>query len=197
MKKIFVLTIATILLIFAGISARELIENEPNLIEPLAIPSTVTPTTKTINLSNTFLLYQTDQSINEEITLETIGEYNGETITTDKSQTQWKLYSDKTQLEIKLNNNESVPYGSDIEPEAIMLNSQLSDEPLYRIKVDNSFYFYTNRYFTDSCGQKYCSNGLVDTGGETNSTIFCTTDAGNTVNLNFCDNLVENLRKVE
>jgi hypothetical protein len=197
MKKILVLTIATILLIFAGISARELIQNEPNLREPLAIPSTVTPTTKTINLSNTFLLYQTDQSINEEMTLETIGEYNGETITTDMSQTQWKLYSDKTQLEIKLNNNESVPYGSEIETEVIMLKSQLTEETLYRIKVDNSFYFYTNRYFTDSCGQNYCSNGLVDMGGETNATIFCTTDAEDTVNLNFCDNLVGNLRKVE
>jgi hypothetical protein len=34
-------------------------------------------------------------------------------------------------------------------------------------------------------------------GGETNATIFCTTDAEDTVNLNFCDNLVGNLRKVE
>jgi hypothetical protein len=78
-----------------------------------------------------------------------------------------------------------------------MLKSQLTEETLYRIKVDNSFYFYTNRYFTDSCGQNYCSNGLVDMGGETNATIFCTTDAEDTVNLNFCDNLVGNLRKVE
>ena len=192
MKKVIILTIATILLIFAGVSARELIQNDPNV--PQVSPSD-TPVIRNVTyLTNQFIKTKSDQTQETELTLETIGEFDGEIIKQVNSTSQWKLNLDNKQLEVTLNTYDSTPYGTDLEPEVTKLKSQLTMEQLYRIKVYEGFYFYTDSYYTDSCSQKYCSNGLVSIPGDLDLSIYCTVMTDNPESLEYCDEVVKNLR---
>ena len=192
MKKVIILTIATILLIFAGVSARELIQNDPNV--PQVSPSD-TPVIRNVTyLTNQFIKTKSDQTQETELTLETIGEFDGEIIKQVNSTSQWKLNLDNKQLEVTLNTYDSTPYGTDLEPEVTKLKSQLTMEQLYRIKVYEGFYFYTDSYYTDSCIQKYCSNGLVSIPGDLDLSIYCTVMTDNPESLEYCDEVVKKLR---
>lgn len=196
MKKILILSITLILLVFAGFSARNLLRNDATISSQSPI-STVTPTVrKQQKINNTFITYLSDQSSETEVTYETIGEYDDSLITHEQSPKQWKLHWESTQLEITMNSDESSPYGSDLQPESITLASQLSGEtPLYRIKIDEDFYFYSDTYYNDSCGQKYCSNGIISREKNSDLSIYCRTKDTNSQGVEFCDQIVVNLRE--
>ena len=195
MKKIFILTVASILLIFTWFSARELLQSDLVISSQESIP-TGTPVVKRQQMvNNTFITYLNDKSSETEVTYETLGVYNDSLITNEQTPKQWKLYWESTQLEITLNSEESSPFGSDVQPESNTLVSQLSENPIHRIKVDENFYFYTDKFFNDSCGQKFCSSGLVNTKGENDFSIFCTINNDGLGDLEFCDQIVINLRE--
>ena len=194
MKKVIILTIATILLIFASISARELIQTESDVSDQKISP-TETPVIRNVAyLTNKFTKPKSEQSEEIQLTIETIGGFDGEIIKQVNSTSQWKLNLDNKQLEVTLNTYDSTPYGSDLEPEVMKLKSQLTMEQLYRIKVYEGFYFYTDSYYTDSCSQKYCSNGLVSIPGDLDLSIYCTVMTDNPESLEYCDEVVKNLR---
>ena len=149
MKKIFILTVASILLIFTWFSARELLQSDLVISSQESIP-TGTPVVKRQQMvNNTFITYLNDKSSETEVTYETLGVYNDSLITNEQTPKQWKLYWESTQLEITLNSEESSPFGSDVQPESNTLVSQLSENPIHRIKVDENFYFYTDKFFND------------------------------------------------
>lgn len=195
MRRIIMLCIASILLLFAGTTAWELIQNESKDNNSEILPS-ITPTlVKSPLISNNFTITNVEGSTEKQYNLETLGEYNNIPITSEKSPRQWTLITEDTRLEITMNINESSPFGSDIEPEVQILNTTLSEKPLYRIKVQENFHFYTDSYYTNTCGQKYCSNGLLTIKDVIDFTIYCATETDKSLDLNYCDRLVENLKE--
>lgn len=194
MKRIIILTIATILLVYAGMNARELIQKEKTTSQEDIITSTPSPTINISTLSNTFVLSEDTNSSQTTLTLESIGKYNDEIIKSEKTSSQWKLSQNDAILQISTNPSDSSPYGADIEPDVALLNSQLTAMQIYRVKVDENFYFYTNRYYNDSCGQKYCSNGLLSTDRGEDLSIYCVLWESSPDKLSFCDQIVENLK---
>lgn len=193
MKRIIILTIATILLVYAGMNARELIQKEKTISQEEVITITPSPSIEVPTLSHTFVLSENTSSSQTTLTLESIGKYNDEIIKSEKTSSQWKLSQNDAILQISTNPSDSSPFGADLEPDITLLNSQLTAKQIYRIKVDKSFYFYTNRYYNDSCGQKYCSNGLLSTDRGEDLSIYCVLGESSPDVLSFCDQVVENL----
>lgn len=194
MKRIIILTIATILLVYAGMNARELIQKEKPTSQEDVITITPSPSIEVSTLSHTFVLSENTNSSQSNLTLESIGNYNGEFIKSEQTPSQWKLSQDDTFIQISTNPGDSSPFGAEKEPDISLLSSQLTAKQIYRIKVDESFYFYTNRYYNDSCGQKYCSNGLLSTDRGEDLSIYCVLWESSPDKLSFCDQIVENLK---
>ncbi|HRN86728.1 MAG TPA: hypothetical protein PK863_05385 [Candidatus Dojkabacteria bacterium] len=193
MKRIIILTIATILLVYAGMNAQELIQKEKTSSQEYVITITPSPSIEVPTLSHTFVLSENTNSSQSNLTLESIGNYKGEVIKSEQTPSQWKLSQNDTFLQISTNPSDTSPFGADLEPDITLLNSRLTANQIYRVKVDESFYFYTNRYYNDSCGQRYCSNGLLSTDGGVDMSIYCVLGESSPDELSFCDNIVVNL----
>jgi len=193
MKRIIILTIATILLVYAGMNVRELIQKEKTTSQEEVITITPSPSIEVPTLSHTFVLSENTNSSQSNLTLESIGNYKGEVIKSEQTPSQWKLSQNDTILQISTNPSDSSPFGADLEPDITLLNSQLTANQIYRVKVDESFYFYTNKYYNDSCGQRYCTNGLLSTDSGEDLSIYCVLGESSPDELSFCDNIVVNL----
>ncbi|HRO65680.1 MAG TPA: hypothetical protein PKU78_05650 [Candidatus Dojkabacteria bacterium] len=193
MKRIIILTIATILLVYAGMNAQELIQKEKTISQEEVITITPSPSIEVPTLSHTFVLSENTNSSQSNLTLESIGNYKGEVIKSEQTPSQWKLSQNDTFLQISTNPSDTSPFGADLEPDITLLNSRLTANQIYRVKVDESFYFYTNRYYNDSCGQRYCSNGLLSTDSGEDLSIYCVLGESSPDELSFCDNIVVNL----
>ncbi|HRP37842.1 MAG TPA: hypothetical protein PLS50_08615 [Candidatus Dojkabacteria bacterium] len=193
MKRIIILTIATILLVYAGMNAQELIQKEKTSSQEYVITITPSPSIEVPTLSHTFVLSENTNSSQSNLTLESIGNYKGEVIKSEQTPSQWKLSQNDTFLQISTNPSDTSPFGADLEPDITLLNSRLTANQIYRVKVDESFYFYTNRYYNDSCGQRYCSNGLLSTDSGEDLSIYCVLGESSPDELSFCDNIVVNL----
>ncbi len=193
MKRFIIIIFATILLVYAGMNAQELIQKEKTTSQEDVVTITPSPTIKIPTISNTFVLSENTDSSQTTLTLESIGKYNDEIIKSEKTSSQWKLSQNDTLLQISINPSDTSPFGADLEPDITLLNSRLTANQIYRVKVDENFYFYTNRYYNDSCGQRYCSNGLLSTDSGEDLSIYCVLGESSPDELSFCDNIVVNL----
>lgn len=102
----------------------------------------------------------------------------------------WLLENEDMKLYISPALDES-PFSSndDLSIQQIM-NISMSKN-IYRIPLMDNYYFYTDRYFNDSCGGRHCSNGYITSTDSEDFSVDCEVKTGN--GLKICDELVQNL----
>lgn len=102
----------------------------------------------------------------------------------------WLLEDDDMKLYISPALDES-PFGSNDELSIQKIMNISMSKSIYRIPLMDNYYFYTDRYFNDSCGGRHCSNGYITNTDSEDFSIDCEikTDSG----LKVCDELVQNL----
>jgi len=102
----------------------------------------------------------------------------------------WLLENEDMKLYISPALDES-PFSSNDDLSILeFMNIPLSKK-IYRIPLMDNYYFYTDRYFNDSCGGKHCSNGYITSTDSEDFSVDCEIKTGS--GLKICDELVQNL----
>lgn len=106
---------------------------------------------------------------------------------------KWILQNDEISLTISTFLDES-PFSTNADIEVVPINNPRLAESLFRIPIQDNYYFYSDSYSQEECGDKHCSNGLISIPNSEFIEILCEKKTQQGPRL--CDELVENLEIV-
>lgn len=195
-KKIIILLLLLPLILFIGLSAYSMLNEEELEIHDSALNQakpTNTPAEPTeevndlsITMSGKYWFSNTEYSLTLKTSLVSKYPPSGQLLEGNI----WLLENEDMKLYISPALDES-PFSSndDLSIQQIM-NISMSKN-IYRIPLMDNYYFYTDRYFNDSCGGRHCSNGYITSTDSEDFSVDCEVKTGN--GLKICDELVQNL----
>lgn len=106
---------------------------------------------------------------------------------------KWILENDDMSLTISTYIDES-PFSTNADIEVVTISNPQLAESLFRIPIQDKYYFYSDSYSQNECGNKHCSNGLVSIPNSEFIEILCESKRQESVKI--CDELVGNLEIV-
>jgi hypothetical protein len=104
----------------------------------------------------------------------------------------WEFSWDDSIMQIIVSPNESNPFGVNLQPSVAKIDNVNFMKQIYRISTDSISSFYTDSYYFDTCGNKYCSNGFINYSDSIMLQITCS--SGNELATQICDEFVSNLK---
>lgn len=195
-KKIIILLLLLPLILFIGLSAYSMLNEErleihdSTLTQAKPTDTPVEPTEKvndlSISMSGKYWFSDTEYSLTLKTSL--VNKYPPSSQLLEGN--IWLLENEDMKLYISPALDES-PFGSDDDLSVLEFMNIPMSKKIYRIPLMDSLYFYTDRYFNYSCGGRHCSNGYITSTDSEDFSVDCEikTDSG----LNVCDELVQNL----
>lgn len=106
---------------------------------------------------------------------------------------KWILQNDEISLTISTFLDES-PFSTNSDIEIVTISNSHLAKSLFRIPIQDNYYFYSDSYSREECGDKHCSNGLISIPNSEFIEILC--ERKTPEGLRLCDELVENLEIV-
>lgn len=186
MKKILISVVTITLFIFATFRIANIINRSDQQTIPGTIYTYIEPTEEFVELSNKFI----NPLNNLETTLTIKGHTISEGLNHETGEQKWTITDGLSTLEVNLITTENYPFSSDSEPQTHTIKTKLTENIVYRIKVDDKSYFYSDSYFREDCGQEYCSNGTLEL-SDARFSVFCyVTENTNMERVTVCDQLV-------
>lgn len=194
MKKIIVglfvglgITVSVLMLSQYKIDGKLDYESKPREMNLLVSPTIVQST----SFSEKFEIMDNTSLTMSEIKLTTNLEDSINIKATKVSNNIWEITWVNGSIQFIVNSLESNPFGVDIQPRVTKIDNAFFPSQVYKIDVNSSESFYTSSYYFDSCGNKFCSNGLLSYSDSINLQIMCKSRQINAGQV--CDNIIKNL----
>ena len=193
MRKTLTIIAAFIALVAISINLYKLIQNDHKSNSRNSTITTIvstTPTTYMKIVSTTLAL--TTEDPKKSVYLSLRSQFDPDISLNNETQgNSWLLTQDGLRLQIDLISGENSPYSSDAEPEVKALTSNSFANPMYRIALGAGSYFYSDRYFRNTCGESFCSSGTIAVKEGMYLEVNCQANSPNSLDL--CDKIVSNL----
>lgn len=193
-KKIIVLLLLLPLIVFIGLSAYSMLNDSTLPMEKATNNQVASPTLETTSESDkvftatikgNYIFSDTTYSLD----LRTKSTNNSGLSSEISDEIKWVFQSDEMSLTISTFIDES-PFSTNADIEIVTLNKSQLDKPLFRFPIQDNYYFYSDSYAQQECGDKHCSNGLVSIPNSEWIEILC--EIKKPDGLKLCDELVEN-----
>lgn len=197
-KKIILLLLLLPLIFFIGLSTYSMLNDDPypaeNLTNNQIVASSLEPTLqKNGVLAATIKGKYIFSDRGYLLDLRTQSSNTSELHSLVSDDIKWILQNDEISLTISTFLDES-PFSTNADIEVVPINNPRLAESLFRIPIQDNYYFYSDSYSQEECGDKHCSNGLISIPNSEFIEILCEKKTQQGPRL--CDELVENLEIV-